>query len=398
VFPENRGCGQENTVKRTHYYSLTLSQSVYTAVILLGAFAACMRRLEGWGSWTRLKEIFPWGLCSGLDVFCGLGLAAGGFAIAAVLYLSKLEIYRPILRSSMLVAFIGFLLATLATTANRPFHYWSFATLWSPRGAYFGPVSALVLYSALLFVEFIPDKGRKAGRQPALLMLRLAAAFLAVLAAVLAISQQLVLSRLLLISPGRFSPLWLTPMLPAHMFLSSVVACLALIVFASGRISFSSERKIPPQLSATVAKTMAILLPLYVILRFLDLFDSPAFPFLFNSQPCNYYLGIELCLFLLPTLLLLRQHEACSARTLDISAALVIGGFMVNRLNLSITSREAVAGILYVPRWTDVMIAAGAIAVCVVLYSLAVRYLDVFSQTTSPNSDRPIRPEFPQVA
>lgn len=383
-------------MKRTHHYRLNLIQLVLTAVILLGVIAACMRRVEGWGSWTRLKEIFPWGLCSGLDVFCGLAVAAGGFAIAAVLYLSKMEMYRPILRSSMLVAVMGFVLATLATVANRPFQYQSFATLWSPRGAYFGPMSAFVLYSALLFVEFIPNAMRKAERQSSPAVLRFAAAFLAVLAAVLAISQQVSLNRLLLISPGRFSPLWLTPMLAAHMFLSSVLACLALIVFSSGRSSF--ERSISPSLTAMIVKTMAILLPLYVILRFLDLFDSPAFPMLSNSQPCNYYLGIELCLFLLPTLFLLREHEACSARMLDISAALVICGFAVNRVNLSITSREAVAGVLYVPQSIDVMIAAGAISVCAVLFRLAVRYLDVFSQRTPAKSDRTIQPEYSHVA
>jgi len=35
---------------------------------------------------------------------------------------------------------------------------------------------------------------------------------------------------------------------------------------------------------------------------------------------------------------------------------MIVAGFIANRLNTSITAREAVTGVLYVPQWTDVMI------------------------------------------
>lgn len=376
-----------------YYYRLTISQSFLAAVILLGVFATCIRRLEGWKSWIRLKETFPWGLCSGLDVSCGLAVAAGGFTIVAALYLSGREIYRPVLRAGMLLGFLGFIAAVLATVANRPFHYWAFAG-WSPWGAFLGPASALPVYGALLVMEFLSDAVPRGGRHLWISVLHFATVVLAVLAAVLSTAQQASLNRLLVTAPTKFSPLWLTPMLSAHIFLSSILACLALIIFASWHISVTSARSLSPALIGKIAQVMAVLLPWYVSLRFLDLFDSSAFPLLFNSQPCNYYLGIELCLFLLPALLLLRGYQNRTSRMLYFSAVLVIAGFAVNRLNVTISAREALAGVLYIPQWIDLMIASSVIALCALLFNAAVRHLAIFSQPGVNDAKGAMQPTF----
>ena len=40
-------------------------------------------------------------------------------------------------------------------------------------------------------------------------------------------------------------------------------------------------------------------------------------------------------------------------------AALVPAGFVIDRLNMSITAREVVVGVFYFPQWIDVAIAFG---------------------------------------
>lgn len=373
------------------YYRLTLFESVLIAISFLGIYAAYLRRLEGWGSQTHLKEIFPWGLCAGLDVFCGLGLAVGGFMIAATLYLAGFEIYRPILRLGLLIGSLGFVLAILATVANRPFRPWALAVLWSPWGAFLGMGLALILYSTLLILEFVSRAPGQTGSTTWSQTLQFTVAILTVSAAMLSASQQSALTRLLTIAPSGFSPLWLTPMLPVQLFLSSVCACLALIIVVSSHASFAFHKALPAQLLGEIAKVMGVLLSLYVTLRFLDLFDSRAFPLLFEHHAYNYLLGIELCLFLLPALLLIRKHDAYAPRMLYVCAMSVTAGFAVNRLNTSITAREAVVGIFYVPRSIDLMIAFGSIALCVALFSLALRYLPVFSESEGISGENRMR-------
>ena len=39
---------------------------------------------------------------------CGVGLSAGGFAIAAAVYMLGFERYRPVLRTAVLVSFLGY--------------------------------------------------------------------------------------------------------------------------------------------------------------------------------------------------------------------------------------------------------------------------------------------------
>ena len=114
--------------------------------------------------------------------------------------------------------------------------------------------------------------------------LRFLTVLLALSAAVLSALQQLSLIKLAVVVPGAFSPLWLAPTLPAQLFLSSICACLAVIVFASWHTSLAFGKGLSPALISGIAKAMSILLPLYVCLRFLDLFDAGAFPLLFQGR------------------------------------------------------------------------------------------------------------------
>jgi hypothetical protein len=63
-------------------------------------------------------------------------------------------------------------------------------------------------------------------------------------------------------------------------------------------------------------------------------------------------------------------------------AVLVITGFLLNRLNVSITGMEASSGVHYFPRWTEVAVTLSIVGVGFLLFSLAVRYLNVMEVST----------------
>ena len=54
---------------------------VALAILVAGAYAAWVRFTQGLGAATNLSDRSPWGLWIGFDILCGVGLAAGGFAI-----------------------------------------------------------------------------------------------------------------------------------------------------------------------------------------------------------------------------------------------------------------------------------------------------------------------------
>ena len=73
-------------------------------LVALGLVLAIIRYVKGLGAITNLNDAYPWGLWIGFDVLCGVALAAGGFTMAAVVYIFRLERYHPIIRPAVLTA------------------------------------------------------------------------------------------------------------------------------------------------------------------------------------------------------------------------------------------------------------------------------------------------------
>jgi hypothetical protein len=112
--------------------------------------------------------------------------------------------------------------------------------------------------------------------------------------------------------------------------------------------------------------------------RFLELLDLRVLPLLLENHLHNYLLGLELGLLLLPASLLIRRRDVATPQMIYWCSVMIIAGFLANRLNTSITAREAVVGVFYVPQWTDFMIAYSIIALGIALFGLAARRLPIF--------------------
>jgi hypothetical protein len=55
------------------------------------SYATYMRVVYGLGGSTNLSDKFPWGLWIGFDVMCGVGLAAGGFTLVAIVHIFNIR-------------------------------------------------------------------------------------------------------------------------------------------------------------------------------------------------------------------------------------------------------------------------------------------------------------------
>ena len=75
---------------------ITLWRVIVGALLAAGGWAALVRFTRGLGAATHLSDGFPWGLWIGFDVLVGVGLAAGGFVIAATVHIFRIEKYAPI--------------------------------------------------------------------------------------------------------------------------------------------------------------------------------------------------------------------------------------------------------------------------------------------------------------
>ena len=134
---------------------LTFWKVVAGFIMAAGVWATWIRFAHGLGASTNLNDDFPWGLWIGFDVLCGVMLAAGGFTLTAAVHIFNLERFRPIIRPTVLTAFLGYALVVVALLFDlgQPFRIWHPLVMWNPRSVMFEVAWCVMLYNTVLALE-----------------------------------------------------------------------------------------------------------------------------------------------------------------------------------------------------------------------------------------------------
>ncbi len=362
---------------------LTFWRAVFLVLMAAGAYAAYLRFVHGLGAATNLSDKFPWGLWIGFDVLCGVGLAAGGFTLAATVHIFNLKRYEPIVRPAILTAFLGYLLVVVALLFDlgRPYRIWHPLVMWNPHSVMFEVGWCVTLYTTVLSLEFAPVVLEKLKWHLPLRWLRAVMIPLVIAGVLLSTLHQSSLGSLYLIVPHKLHPLWYSPLLPIQFFFSAVMVGLAMTIFESWQSSKSFGRQLEMPLLQNLARVLAVLLAAFVVMRFLDLARRGALHYLFEPGTERYFFFLETALFVVPMILLFQSRVRASARALYLTAVGAIFGFVTHRLNVSVTGMEAGSGTSYVPKWTEVVITLSIVAAGFAIFYLAGKYLPVFEES-----------------
>ena len=87
---------------------VTMWRIILALIFAAGIYSTYLRFAVGWHAATNMSDAQPWGIWVGLATLCGVGLSAGGFATAAAVYLLGMERYRPICRTAIMIALLGY--------------------------------------------------------------------------------------------------------------------------------------------------------------------------------------------------------------------------------------------------------------------------------------------------
>src|SRR5512134_2879464 len=133
-------------------------QAAFIALGLLFLWVTALRFTRGLGATTTLSDRFPWGLWIGFDVLCGVGLAAGAFALTATVHLFNLHRFEPIVRPTLLTGFLGYILVIvgLMFDLGQPWRIWHALVFWNPHSVMFEVAWCVMLYTTVLALEFSP--------------------------------------------------------------------------------------------------------------------------------------------------------------------------------------------------------------------------------------------------
>jgi Ni/Fe-hydrogenase subunit HybB-like protein len=151
-----------------------------------------------------------------------------------------------------------------------------------------------------------------------------------------------------------------------------------MVIFESNLSSRAFGREIEMPLLEVLGRAMAVVLAIYGLIKLQDLWGRGVLVHLREPSTETILFVLEITLgLLIPLPMLLFRKIREDHDGLFAVSVLVITGFLLNRLNVSITGMEASSGVHYFPRWTEVAVTLSIVGVGFLLFSLAVRYLNV---------------------
>jgi Ni/Fe-hydrogenase subunit HybB-like protein len=365
----------------------TFWKSVFVFLMIAGFYSTIVRFTQGLGRSTNLNDQFPWGIWIGFDVLCGVMLAAGGFTLTAAVHILNIKRLRPIIRPTILTAFLGYVLVCVALLFDlgKPYNIWHPLIMRNPHSVMFEVAYCVMLYTTVLSLEFAPIVLEHFKLEKPLKIIKAVLIPLVILGVILSTLHQSSLGTLYLIMPEKLHPFWYTPLLPVFFFISAIAVGLAMTIFESSMSAKHFGRQLELPILQELGRVLVVVLSLYGILRFEDLLHRGILrkTLLPGYEMGLFWLEIGLGL-LLPLLLLSLKRVRATAQGLYLASVLVVLGFITNRLNVSITGLESSAGMHYVPKWTEVAVTGAIIAAGFALFGLAAKYLPIFPAEEVP--------------
>lgn len=363
---------------------LTVWKVVAFALMGLGLVALVQRYALGLGATTNLADTFPWGLWIGFDILVGVGLAAGGFTIAATVYVFNLERFRPILRPTILTAFLGYLLviAGLMADLGRPWAIWHAMIMWNTHSVMFEVAWCVMLYTTVLALEFSPVIFERFKLEKPLKIVKTITIPLVIVGVILSTLHQSSLGSLFLIIPGRMHPLWYSNIIPFLFIISCVGAGLAMTIFESFLSSRAFGREVELPLLSELSKVLVVVLALFATVRVQDLMSRDALHHVFQPSYQSGMFGLEFVLgVIIPFVMLLFPRVRNSKKGLFYAAVFTLLGFVAYRMNTAITSMEQWPTRTYIPSWQELFITLGLAAFGFVAFAYIAKNFKVFGES-----------------
>ncbi len=371
-------------------------------VVGLAAAVAAARFVYGLGATTNLSDVTPWGIWIGFDVMGGVALAAGGFIVTAAVYIFRQERLRPVVRPAVLTAFLGYaaVVAGLLFDLGLPWNIWHMIVFWNAHSPLFEVGWCVMLYLAVLTLEFLPVPAEEFSAfgklRRILLKIRLP---LVILGIGLSTLHQSSLGSLFLIMPYRLHPLWYSPILPLLFLVSAIGLGMMMVTFESHSTAYLYRRKPETETLASLCSGVRWVLLFYIAIRFADLAIRGQLRHLLASgwQTAMFWFEISV-MAIVPVILFSVPRVRRTRGGQWAAASLGVFGVVLNRIDVGGLAHLTRGNPIYLPAWTEVAVSAGVLAAAVLAFLFMVERFRVWEQRPAdPEAQLLKLPEFDKV-
>ena len=383
-------------------FRLNFSPLVWILLTLMGiAFVVAMMRYAfGIGVISDLSYSYPWGFWISFDLFTGVAISSGGFLMAGTVYILRIKEFQPLLRPSVLTAFLGYIMVAIALLVDlgQPLRIWYMMIHWNHTSVLLEIGICVMSYLTVLAIEFAPVVLERFPKlhKVAHLIHKFIMPFV-IFGVVLSTLHQSSLGSLLLIQPSKLHPLWWTPILPIMFFVSAISIGLAMIILESSLSSRYFQRGLETHLLAKLAKAIPVVLVIYGLLKFGELAVAGDLGYLFTSGTMSILFWAEILIGIItPIVWFSIKKNRESANGLLTGAIIVLGGMILNRFNVSWFAVKHpdplfymptfMSNVKYFPTLPEVAVSLGIFAAGIMAFGLAAKYLPVFEDEHSPQA------------
>jgi len=271
---------------------------------------------------------------------------------------------------------------------------------WNPHSALFEVGWCVMLYLAVLTLEFFPvpmeEFPRLAKIRNFLVKFRLP---LVIAGIALSTLHQSSLGSLFLITPYRVHPLWWSPILPLLFFISAIGLGLMMVTFESNLTSYLYRRQSETDLLGKLGKAARWVFIIYLALRFGDLAARGKLENLGGSEWQVKMFWFELAISaIIPMMLLFITRVRNSVSGQWVIAIMGVTGVVLNRINVGGLIHIDRGTGFYLPAWTEIAISAGVVSVAALVFMFFVEHFRVWEdRPADPQADPKTLPEFGAV-
>jgi Ni/Fe-hydrogenase subunit HybB-like protein len=344
-----------------------------------------------------LNDTMPWGIWISFKLSF-VACAAAGFTFAAIVYVFRLEKYRPIVRTAILVGLIGYtvFIISLLFDLGRWYNIWHPIVMWNPHSVMFEIAWCVMLYTTVLYAEFSPAFFERLGWKRVEKFMHQITIPLVIAGVVLSTLHQSSLGSLYLIQFTKLSPVFWSPLIPVFFFTSAIATGLTLmmVVPVINAKAFHSEAR--QSLLATLAKPAAIALGIYFALKFGDQLVRGQLPLLMQPTIMSalWWIEVFVCI-LVPMVILLTPQAQTNPRVRITASLMAIFGVVLGRFNITLFGFMDYLGsmkVQYNPSFGEWLITFALIAAAIAAYIAAVKFLPILPETKR----QPVQAVLPQ--
>jgi Ni/Fe-hydrogenase subunit HybB-like protein len=388
-------------------------KDILWVLALAGLVAGVFRLWFGLGATTNLTDAVPWGLWKILNMVAGVAISTSGFTIGFLVYVLKLERFRPLMKPAILVAFLGYGCSCLALLFDigLPFRFWHPFFMWNEHSFLFEVFWCVSLYFTITAIELAPTVFEKLRAERITAILHRIAFGVVVVGISLSSLHHSSLGSLFLVTPQRLHPLWYSSLLPLFFIISAIGAGMMFMVLIKifyARL-YDRESVFGPKVEETIvivplsggangngrvrqpgrdmpmlvslASIATVILGLFGILQIADLLLSGSWRALAAGTWESWLYGLEMTLLVaLPLILVWNPRTRRSPAALGLAALSATSGLMLNRLDVGIFGYFRSAGEIYFPSLAEWALSIGVVAAAGLVFLFFIENFSIFDE------------------